>query len=53
MQPERLYLNSLGKLTSAKSTFTVGENFILEAPTFGLCSNTVETVTRGVAAGCI
>ena len=50
MQPERLYLNSLGKLTAAKSTFTVGENFILEAPTFGLCSNTVETVTIGVAA---
>ncbi|NNG77673.1 hypothetical protein HLH10_15705 [Acinetobacter sp. ANC 4277] len=50
MQSEHLYLNSIGKLTTAKYAFTVGENFILEAPTFGLCSNTVETVTIGVAA---
>lgn len=50
IQPERKYFNSLGKLTEKKSTLSFGENFILQAPTFGLCSNTVETVTIGVAA---
>ncbi|WP_347454941.1 CocE/NonD family hydrolase [Acinetobacter thermotolerans] len=50
IQPDRLYLNSLGKLVTNKSTSSIGESFLLEAPTFGICSNTVETVTIGVAA---
>lgn len=50
MQPDRKYLNSLGKLTDAKSALSVGENFILQAPTFGLCSSTVEQVTIGISA---
>ena len=50
IQPDRQYFTTLGRLSNEKSKSSIGENFILQAPTFGLCSNTVETVTIGAAA---
>ena len=50
LQPDRFYLNDRGSLVKEQPKTSSGENYLLQAPTFGLCSSTVEQVTVGLTA---
>ena len=50
LQPDRLFLNTNGSLVKEKTTAKTGENFLIQAATFGVCSSTTQQVTIGVTA---
>lgn len=50
LQPDRLYFDTRGNLLGEQPKNSSGENFLLQAPAFGLCSSTVEQVTVGLTA---
>ena len=50
IDPDRLFLNNRGNLVKDRPTNTSGENYLLQAPTFGLCSSTTEQVLIGATS---
>ncbi|WP_180028626.1 CocE/NonD family hydrolase [Acinetobacter sp. YH16032] len=50
LEPDRLFLNTRGNLAKDRPTSSSGENYLLQAPTFGLCSSTVEQVLIGATS---
>ncbi|NHB58263.1 CocE/NonD family hydrolase [Acinetobacter sp. 194] len=50
LTPDRFFLNNKHTLVRDKTTDKSGESFLIQAPTFGLCSSTVEQVTMGISS---